>query len=262
MDIVIACKGTPLVENIKYAEKNNTGIEVKAFTSPVIFHSDWHGLLDVVKKQLQNFTGTRTIHGMFHMGPINWNRMTHNQLKEDYNKCLSVAEEIQASIMVLHSTYFPGLTSWKYKDWLNQQVDLWGGLAENAIKKDITLVLENIVDEKPDSLLDVIKEVNSQALKICLDFGHLNLISTELTELQWIEACADYLVYTHMHNNNGRYDSHSCLESGTLNYKEIFTALYGLKEMPKVAVEVDTLDGVTRSLQVIDQIKKEAITTV
>jgi sugar phosphate isomerase/epimerase len=259
VELIIACKGAPLSEVVNFAVDNNAGIEVKAFTSPIIFHSDWHGLQDMVKKQLNGFSGKITMHGMFNLGLINWNRISLNQMKADYKKSLEVAEEIGASFLVVHSTYMPGLTSWKYKDWLNLQVDLWGTVAEFAGNKGITLTLENIVDEKPDSIIDVIDQVNSPYLKVCLDFGHLNLISSQKTELEWIEAMGPRLVYTHIHNNNGRYDSHSSIENGLLDYNKIFAKLIQQKTIPGFAVEVDTMEGVKESMNAINRITKELI---
>lgn len=185
--------------------------------------------------------------------------MSTQNLKADYKKCLAVAQELEAPTIIVHSTYFPGLTNWKYKDWLNSQTDLWGFIASEAKTNNITIAIENIVDERPDSIINIIETVNLSNLKACIDFGHLNLISTEKNPTEWAESMQKHLYYTHVHNNNGRYDSHSSLENGTLDYDSIFKKLFELTKLPKIAIEVDTLEGIKSSLIMIKKIKNNML---
>lgn len=259
MEIIIACKCAPLAESINFAETNNVGIEVKSFTSSHVFHSDWHGLLDMIKKQLQHFSGSKSLHGTFDTGPFTWNRLTFKEIKDSHLKCLTVATELGTKTLIVHSTYIPGLTNWKYKDWLNFQIELWGCIASEAQKNGITVAIENIVDERPSSLIDVIEAVNLPNLKVCIDFGHLNLITTSRTPLEWIEDLKDHLYYTHIHNNNGRYDSHSSIDNGTINYNLVFKKLLALENIPIMAIEVDTLEGIKTSLNELNAMTKKLL---
>lgn len=259
MELFLACPGISLAESIAFAKEHKTGIEIKSFTSQMLFHTDWHGLLDVILKQLESFEGSRTMHGLFYTDRINWDRFTVQRIKEDYLKCISIAKEIGAQVLVVHSTFMPGLTTWKYKDWLHCQVDLLGTLATEAQKDDIVIVVENIIDHNPSNILDIINEVNLNNLKICLDFGHYNLISSEIAILDWIETIQNHLHYVHAHNNNGRYDSHNSLDNGTLDFESIIPRLQQISPVPKVAIETYSLDCAKKSIDFIRNITSQRL---
>lgn len=247
------------MECIEFAKAHNIGIEIKSFSSPMIFQSDWHGLLEIIKKQLKNFDGKKSLHALYPVSHFNWNRMSIQQLKSDYEKTLIIADELNARNMVVHSTYIPGLTSWKYKDWLDNQIDLWGYVARKAQEFNIEVLIENIVDEKPACILDIINELKLSNLQVCLDFGHLNLIPTQLSNLDWVNAVEKHLTYVHVHNNNGRYDSHSSLDNGIIDFNQVFERLLGFALTPKVAIETSSLTGVKESLDFINKIVKDRL---
>ena len=262
LEIYITCKDAPLSECIQVAKTHNLGIEIKTFCSHMVFYSDWHGLLDVTKKQLKDFNGPCSLHGVYISAPYNWDRISIQEIRKDYEKTLVVAEELGAKDIIVYSTYTPGLTNWKYKDWFNIQVDLWGYISQQAEKQETTVVIENIADERPDSILNVVQEVNSDYLKACIDFGHLNLIPTNLKLTDWIEELKNHLYYIHVHNNNGRYDSHSTIDNGTIDYKKVFKKLFELPGLPKIGVEAFNLDGVKSSLITLEEITKQKICAV
>lgn len=252
MEILIACKEAPLLECIDFAKTNNLGIEINSFSSPLTFQSDWHGLLEIIKKQLTAFTGYKALHGIGCPGPHRWDRFYVQELKKTFEKCLVVAEELEVSAVIFHSMYNPGLTFWKYKDWHECQVDLWSNVAQKAKDKGIIVVIENIVDENPKNIFDIIADVNLDNLKCCLDFGHLNLISSSFTSGEWIQSLGKYLYSVHVHNNNGRYDSHNSIENGTIDYQVIFEQLLGLSVFPKIAIETFNLEYARTSLDIIN----------
>ncbi|MEW5821413.1 MAG: sugar phosphate isomerase/epimerase [Cyanobacteriota bacterium] len=252
MELLVACKEAPIVESVQFAQDNNLGIEIKSFTSPLIFQSDWQGLCDVIKKQLLSFKGARTLHGVIYSGHFVWDRMNVKKFKENQEKILSICYELEVKTLVVHSTFIPGLTSWKYKDWLDSQVDIWGHIAKIASENDIEIVIKNIVDEAPKNILEIIEMINSPNLKACIDFGHLNLIPTTIPMLNWIDELKNSLTYIHVHNNNERYDSHSSLDNGTIDYNLIFNKFFDLQISPKVAIEANSLTCAKASLDIIN----------
>ena len=252
MSILMACKSAPLSESIKFAKEHAVGVEVKSFSSPHFFHSDWQGLVHMVKNLLRNFHNEVSVHGITYPLQHNWDRVKLQTFREEQIRFIGIARELKSKTIILHSTYFPGLTLWKYKDWVKHQADLWGKVADEADKYDITIAIENIIDEKPENLLDVIEKANRPNLKVCLDFGHLNLIQSNYTPTDWIEHLKDHLYYAHFHNNNGRYDSHSELDHGTIDFPAIMEKLSNIPNRPKIAIEVDTFDGIKRSIDFIN----------
>lgn len=257
MELLIGCKTAALSEVIDFANNNNTGIEVKCFSTPFNLSPDWHGLLDMIKKQLKNFEGALSVQGVITNRPGSWNRMVIKTIKEDYEKSLQVAEELNAKSVIFNSNYFPGLTSWKYKDWLDFQVELWADISKIAEDKGIVVAIENVYDEKTDSILDILKEIKSPNLKGCIDFGHLNLISSSQNFKEWIDNFSGNAYCLHLHNNNGRYDSHKSLLKGSIDYDSLFSDISSMKTMPILAVEVSTLADAKESVDYVNKLSEK-----
>jgi sugar phosphate isomerase/epimerase len=50
---------------------------------------------------------------------------------------------------------------------------------------------------------------------LCLDVGHAN---TNEGSTKYIEKFADKIVCVHIHDNNGKYDEHLAIGTGTINW--------------------------------------------
>ena len=77
------------------------------------------------------------------------------------------------------------------------------------------IVLENVLEEEPDWILDILKSVDDPRLRMCLDIGHVNAYS-HISAMDWLERCAPYISHFHIHNNDGTRDRHSALFEGNI----------------------------------------------
>ena len=82
----------------------------------------------------------------------------------------------------------------------------------------IQIVLENVLEETPDMLLEIVKGVDDERLRLCLDIGHVNAYS-EIPVMDWLVAWTPYLSHFHIHNNDGSFDSHNALNDGNIPVK-------------------------------------------
>jgi len=83
-------------------------------------------------------------------------------------------------------------------------------------------------------LVEAINASSSPRLGFLLDVGHAN-IAGGVRELHAVMSSRGKLLAMHLHDNDGRWDSHSALGSGTVD-------LEGLEPPPYVAVEVRNWD--------------------
>ncbi len=58
----------------------------------------------------------------------------------------------------------------------------------------------------------------------------------------WLEALGDYVRYLHLSDNDGRWDQHGPLGTGTIPWQKVFAAL-APRTLPAV-IEVSSLQGV------------------
>ena len=83
----------------------------------------------------------------------------------------------------------------------------------------VQIVLENVLETDPQWLLDIVKGVDDDRLKICLDIGHVNAYSKIPVE-EWLELYAPYISHFHIHNNDGSRDQHQALPDGSIAMRD------------------------------------------
>ncbi|MBP3815746.1 MAG: sugar phosphate isomerase/epimerase [Firmicutes bacterium] len=151
-----------------------------------------------------------------------------------YMDTISICLEMGIRDLVLHDGYIPLLYQ---KSWhIKRSIDFWSDFAER-VPEDFTIYIENVFDDEPDTLCEIIDRVNEnlkrekgRALyKICLDIGHANALTHGGTEeiIRWIKNMGMRIGHFHLHNNDGFQDLHNHVNEGTLDIETV------LKEIMK-----------------------------
>ncbi len=131
-----------------------------------------------------------------------------------YRQAIGLAKSYGATKVVIHGGYNPRIY---YPVWyVEQSVLFWKAF----LKEDpgVEIVLENVLEETPDMLLDIVKGVDDYRLRLCLDVGHANAY-TSVAPVKWLKAWAPYLSHFHLHNNDGSQDSHCALNRGSISMR-------------------------------------------
>jgi len=68
----------------------------------------------------------------------------------------------------------------------------------------------------------IVSEVNNPALKVTFDVGHAN---TVVQPCDYIRGSVKLVTHIHLHDNDGRYDQHAPLGTGTVNMFFLFKVL-------------------------------------
>ena len=128
---------------------------------------------------------------------------------------IDLAKQYCAAKVVVHGGYNRGLY---YPVWyVEESIKFWKEfLAEDP---GVQIVLENVLEEEPGMLLDIVKGVDDPRLRLCLDIGHVNAYS-QVPLMQWLESWKDYLSHFHIHNNDGSWDTHHALYDGNIPMRE------------------------------------------
>ena len=108
-------------------------------------------------------------------------------------------------------------------------VDLIRDLLPDCEKYGVTICLENMPFKghrisTMDRIVEAIVEVNSPYAAICMDTGHVNVYEGhDLGDT--VRLCAPYLQSLHIHDNDGRNDTHALPWWGTANWDGFIAAL-------------------------------------
>ena len=106
------------------------------------------------------------------------------------------------------------------------------------------IVLENVLEEEPEYLLDIVCSADHPRLGLCLDIGHVNAYSA-VPVIEWLKRFAPYLRHFHLHNNDGSFDAHAPLDEGSIPMKEFLQRALALCPAATFTLELqeDTARG-------------------
>lgn len=128
-----------------------------------------------------------------------------------YCQAIDLAKRYGSTKVIIHGGYNP----WIYFPvwYVEQSVLFWKEFLE--ADPGMQIVLENVLETEPQWLLDIVKGVDDERLKLCLDIGHVNAYSG-IPVMDWLERCAPWIGHFHIHNNDGTRDQHNALFAGNI----------------------------------------------
>jgi len=91
--------------------------------------------------------------------------------------------------------------------------------SEYNIKLAVENRLENIFGATPRDLIALIEETDPDFIGVCFDTGHANVRGLNLIE--FVKEIKDYLIATHIHDNNGRNDLHLPPLMGNISWHQL-----------------------------------------
>ena len=135
-----------------------------------------------------------------------------------YRQAIGLAKGYGADKVVLHAGFNPWLY---YPEWFREQsAEFW----RDFLREDpgVEIVLENVLEQEPEWMLDILRAVDSPRLQMCLDVGHVNAYSP-VGVAEWLRRCAPWISHFHLHNNDGTRDAHDPLFRGSIPMEELLT---------------------------------------
>lgn len=203
------------------ARENGLGVEIAEFCTASNLDDSFSETDAAVQRQISGVPH-RLLHGPFNeLFPCAIDPLARKLASFRYRQALSLAEQYQAEKVILHGGYNPRLY---FPCWyMEQSVLFWKQFLEEN-PGDYQICLENVLEEEPEMLLSIVRQVNDPRLSLCLDLGHVNAYSPT-PAVSWIESWGNHLSHVHVHNNDGTADTHSALDCGTLNLEAILQSL-------------------------------------
>ncbi len=109
------------------------------------------------------------------------------------------------------------------------------------------LVLENVWEEDPELHLELLERIKSPWFGFCLDIGHQHSFSRTTLD-KWLQATWPYLKEVHLHDNDGSFDTHFPVGSGTIDFDYLFDFLGEKKISPMLTMEPHTVEHLYETL--------------
>ena len=195
----------------KIAKRYGLGIEIAEYCTAWNMDEKFDEVHPKVQEEIAGIS-RRILHAPFNeLFPCAIDKKARALAAYRYCQAIDLAKQYNASKVVIHGGYNRGLY---YPVWyVEESIKFWKEfLAEDP---GMQIVLENVLEEEPGMLLDIVKGVDHPNLRLCLDIGHVNAYS-KVPLMQWLESWKDHLTHFHIHNNDGSWDTHNTLNDGTI----------------------------------------------
>ena len=201
---------------VETAKKYGFGLELAEYCTAWNMEEQFPETDAVVQKKLTGIPN-RLLHAPFNeLFPCAIDKKARALAAERYRQAIRLAKRYGATKVIIHGGYNPRIY---YPVWyVEQSVAFW----KEFLTEDpgVEIVLENVFEETPEMLLDIVREVDNPKLRLCLDIGHVNAYS-EIPVRTWLERWAPCLSHFHIHNNDGTSDLHNPLNDGTIAVKDL-----------------------------------------
>ena len=189
-----------------------------------------------------------TIHAPFHdLNPGALDPLVREATSHRFTQTLCASAVLGARLVVFH----PGYEKWKYglrpQLWLDASLDFWPPFLRIAQSQDCLLTVENIFEDRPETLVELCNALDSPHLGHCFDVGHWHLFSGKDLE-GWIRKLAPRLFHLHLHDNHGGADEHLPVGEGGIDFKRLFDLLRDNGPAPTMTLEAHSRPHLLRSL--------------
>ena len=189
----------------------------------------------------------RILHGPFNeLFPCAIDPEARNLAARRYRQAIALARDYGADKVVIHAGFNPWLY---YPVWFREQSAVFWRefLAEDP---GVEIVLENVLEQEPEWMTEILRAVDSPRLRLCLDVGHVNACSP-VDAAQWLRRCAPWISHFHLHNNNGTRDAHDPLFRGSIPMEELLTLAGELCPEATFTLELPNAESSARELMKI-----------
>ena len=207
---------TIATDAVRVAREQGFGLEIAEYCTAWNMDEKFAGVDGVVKKKLEGISGS-LLHAPYNeLFPCAIDKKARALAAERYRQAIALAGRYGAQKVIIHGGYNPKIY---FPVWyVEQSILFWKEFLKEA--PGVQIVLENVLEEEPRWLPDIVEGVNDPRLRLCLDIGHVSAYSA-VSVMDWLELWVPYISHFHIHNNDGTRDQHNALDNGTIPIKEL-----------------------------------------
>lgn len=155
--------------------------------------------------------------------------------------------------VVVHLNFENRRFGFFYDEWLSLTLDNIKKYINKCIEMGSILVIENVYEETPDVILEIISAMNGYPVYHCVDVGHVNAFSDSDLQM-WIDKTSGFIRQFHLHDNDGTDDAHDAIGNGNINFNLIVDFISNMEKVPIITLEPHTEENLWRSLHEIKRI--------
>lgn len=227
-------------------EATGIGVEISDFARAAALDApDRQELVERIRENLKPVRGPVSLHGPYRsMDPASPDAKIRAVCRDRYLRALEVAHAIGAGRIVLHTGYDPNYRSPAYDEgFVERSAEFYEELLREA-GDGVRLTLENMFEGTAGPGVSLVDRLGGR-IGLLFDTGHLNVYAKE-PPAEWARKAAGRLEYLHLNDNDGQFDRHDAVGTGTFDYTAFFAAI---EHRPTVAVEIKNFEELKASFR-------------
>lgn len=246
-----------LNDAVAFAKSLGVNLEISRFPGMSRINTDFEAILSDMKSAVKNFDGEVSLHALFSdLNPASRDGAIREIAKMRFEQSLRAALEINARTIVFHSGNKATKHHGSRQNFIDGSIAFWANFVKQLEKYQITASIENVLEREPDTLVEIVKTVNSPYLKFTLDTGHANLCSL-MQVSDWIMCYGQKLHHMHIHNNFKTNDDHAGLTNGSINFEFVIKTLLDENLSPNIVFEIFDESELVDSLEYFSNIERK-----
>lgn len=193
------------------------GVELDQFCTASNMEGEARSSANVEIQELQADAHSMILHAPFNeLFPAAIDPGARKLAMRRFNEASEAAASFGIRKMVVHSGYVPFVY---FKEWhRDRSVEFWEEFMADK-PEDFRIVIENVLDDEPYMMVEMMEQISDPRIRLCLDTGHALCVS-KIPVTEWLRATAPYLGHMHIHNNDGTGDLHSDVTDGLLDMEK------------------------------------------
>ena len=199
-----------------FTKDNGLGLEVFQYANPV-FLDDFDMNHHKITEFMEGMSGY-SMHGAFYDAfYTSIDPLICEVAKKRFLQSLQAASFHSIDRVVFHSAYrkfIDGFSKDAVENFLKTSIDFWKRFEEN-IPDGMTIYIENVEDECPETFVRLIEGISSPKIRCCFDIGHA-FCNSSVPINKWIHVLGSHIGHVHLSDNDGDADHHLPLGRGAI----------------------------------------------
>lgn len=159
-----------------------------------------------------------TIHATFmDLNPGSVDRAVQEATRQRVEQTLEVAAVLRPRVIVFHPGYSRLTYGSAVETWVANSVAFWQAQLPRIREIGCRIALENIFEEEPSTLRQVLDRINDPLVGHCFDSGHFNMFATVSLQ-EWFAVLGERIFESHLHDNHGQADEHLPVGEGEIDF--------------------------------------------
>jgi len=202
-----------------------------------------------IAKRLRALGIRMTVHAPFHeifLGAPD--RLVREAAVARMERAFTAASLFRPESIVVHFNYEERRFGFIYDEWLANIVPNLRHFGEKARRMGAFLAVENVYEENPRAMKEVLPMLRDVPVYQCLDTGHVSAFSR--TGLKaWLKQMGPFIRQMHLHDNDGTGDTHGPVGSGSVDFGLVKDFIARAPVKPLVTLEPHSEEDIWKTLR-------------